>query len=302
MQILNEFYKAYAKINLHLQVLDRRNDGYHNILSLMARIDLFDLLKLEYAEAGKSPSGLYVSIKNGGGACAEVLDGLGEEENLVSLAVRKASERAGVTGRFQFVLEKNIPAGAGLGGGSADAAGALVLAAPLLGLDMPGLIGVSREVGADVPFLLHGGTAICEGTGDVIEPLDFDLKGSLLIVNNGIHVDTGHAYRMLNRDSRSPLSESETRIIKGKLRQAVADNDYEMLRQCAVNDFETVVCTEFPEIALLKDEVRQRGAEFALMTGSGSTVVGLFGRREAAEAAALSLKEDVAFVHVAEFV
>lgn len=298
---MGRFMQAYAKVNLFLRVLDRRTDGYHNILSLMAHINLADLLKLEYAEVNTDPRDLCIEIESAGGTFAGILDTLDEKDNLITRAIEEAAALSGCGGKFRFLLEKNIPAGAGLGGGSGDAASALKLVGPRMGLDETALHKIAAKIGADVPFHLNQGFALCEGIGEIIEQLEDGLQCSLLVVNDGIHVDTGKAYRMLKRDEKNSLSDYESQYLKENLRNIIKKGDLSGLQRIAVNDFESVVFKEYKNIALTKEMVIDSGAEFAIMTGSGSTVIGLFNSRKKAEEAAEILKKSIKHVFLADF-
>ncbi len=302
MRKVTDIHKAYAKINLYLRVLDKRTDGYHNILSLMAHVDLADLLKLEYVEIEPESSGVDVQVTNAGGACSDVLDGLKNDDNLIVKAVKRAAEVAGCGGHFQFILEKNIPAGAGLGGGSSDAAVALQLVAPYLRVEKSILVDIAAEIGADIPFHLFGGFALCEGIGEIVEQLDIGIRGRVVIANNNIHVDTGRAYRLLNRSDADLISKEQAEEIKNLVKKTVAKNDPAVFSEIALNDFEKVVFNEYPEVEKIKNKITGLGADLALMTGSGSTVVGLFKNAEAAEKAATDLKKTVEHVYLTDFV
>jgi len=293
--------QVYAKVNLFLRVLDRRSDGYHNILSLMAHINLADLLKLEYAEVNTDPRDLCIEIKSAGGTFVNILETLNEKDNLITRAIEEAAAVSGCGGKFHFLLEKNIPAGAGLGGGSGDAAGALKLVGPMMGLDEIELHKIAAKIGADVPFHLNHGFSICEGIGEVIEQLEDGLQCSLLVVNDGIHVDTAQAYRMLKRDETFSLSDNESQYLKENLRNIIQKGDLSGLQRITVNDFESVVFKEYGNIALIKERVIDSGAEFAMMTGSGSTVIGLFNSRKKAGEAAEILKKSIKHVFLADF-
>lgn len=298
---MGRFMQVYAKVNLFLRVLDRRSDGYHNILSLMAHINLADLLKLEYAEVNTDPRDLCIEIKSSGGTFVDILKTLDEKDNLITRAMEEAAAVSGCGGTFRFLLEKNIPAGAGLGGGSGDAAGALKLAGPMMGLDEAALHEIASKIGADVPFHLNQGFSLCEGIGEVIEPLGERLQCTLLVVNDGIHVDTGKAYRMLKRDKTHSLSDNEIQFLKENLRNIIKSGDLSRLQRIAVNDFENVVFKEYSNIALTKEKVIGAGAEFAMMTGSGSTVIGLFSSRKKAEEAAKTLKKSIKHIFLTDF-
>ena len=266
--------KAFAKINLHLEVLNKRQDGFHEILSLMAEIDVFDLLKFVETRPSEKVS---VSILTDGGDYPDIIRGIPEGKNLMERAVRAYCTKAGITGEYVFSITKNIPAGAGMGGGSADAAAALRLMNTRLGRLSPGkLASVALEVGADVPFCLAGGMAVCRGIGERIERLAAMPDWTVLVADMGIHVDTGAAYAMLGRGAEPRFGESAIRRRIERLRAALESGRLEDLRGEARNDFESVVFERHPAIRKARDRLLRNGAPCAFMTGSGSAVVGLF--------------------------
>ncbi len=281
---------AYAKINLHLEVLNRRDDGYHNILSIMASVDLFDLLQLREARISEKPDG-NVSVEIASTGTRNSVLALPVEDNIITRAVRIYCGKAGISGEFSFELEKNIPAGAGLGGGSSDGAAALKLINSVARrLKHRDLIHVGSLVGADVPFCLTGGTALCEGIGEIITPVDRGFTGTVLIANPGIHVSTGEAYRVLNRNH-----EVDTKIdyqdMKQRLIRACGHGSFEEIRSLFINDFEEPVMALHPEIRQIKEEIYRNGASFCIMSGSGSSIVGIFSDNDAAEKAKDNLSE-----------
>ncbi len=166
---MTDSIRAHAKVNLHLEVLNRRDDGYHNIFSLMASVALHDLLKLEESSARELSGGIdiAVAVKNNGGIHGSVIDSIPAHENLIARAATLYYERAGMNGKAVFSIEKNIPAGAGLGGGSSDAAAALKLLNGRLGKFRDDeLAEMGSKIGADIPYCLHGGFAIGRGIGE----------------------------------------------------------------------------------------------------------------------------------------
>lgn len=298
--------RAHAKVNLHLEVLNRRDDGYHNIFSLMASVALHDLLKLEDAHLrdSKGAVDIAVAVRNNGGTHAGVTDSIPAHENLIARAATLYLERNGMNGSLEFSVEKNIPAGAGLGGGSSDAAAALKLvndrAKKLTG---DRLAEIGSKIGADVPYCLTGGFALCRGIGEIVMPVPGGLKSWVVIVNDGIHVDTGAAYRSLergpetDRGREAAIAAATKRIVSVLSRGSAAE-----LAGLAVNDFEGPVIGRHPEIGRIKERLLGLGADFSIMTGSGSTVLGLFPDREAAERARAGLAGDYREVIVTRFV
>lgn len=279
--------KAHAKVNLHLEVLNRRDDGYHNIFSLMAGVELHDLLKLEDVKVKTSGEHSDVILRAQGGSHREVMDAIPAQRNIITKAATRYFSKAGMTGLAVFSIEKNIPAGAGLGGGSSDAAAALRLMNDHFSLfTLEELMQMGRDIGADVPFCLQGGIAVCRGIGDQIQPLPGTLGYQVLIINNGIHIDSGSAYVELNR-SEYRLEAMEENILHrtGRIQEAVAAGSIEGIKPMLVNDFEGPVFSRYPEIAEIKRTLYRCGADFAIMTGSGSSVIALFAGSEAAETA-----------------
>lgn len=281
--------RAHAKVNLHLEVLNRRDDGYHAIFSLMASVALHDLLKLEECTVRELSGGIdiAVAVKNSGGSHAGIIDAIPAHENLIARAATLYFERAVLNGTAIFSIEKNIPSGAGLGGGSSDAAAALKLVNGRLGKYRDDeLAEIGSKIGADVPYCLHGGFAIGRGIGELIMPVPGKLPSWVVIVNDGIHVDTATAYRSLNRGA--DLDRGREAKMSKTIRQltgALSSGSLDALKEAAVNDFEEPVFKQFPKIGRIKKELYGLGAGFAIMTGSGSSVIGLFREKETAEQA-----------------
>ena len=277
--------KAHAKINLHLSVLNRREDNYHNIISIMARVAFSDLLKLKEVNLnghGKGP--VSIRIEPEGGRHVEVLDSMPHEENLVYRAASMYMEKAGISGTVVFSLCKNIPSGAGLGGGSADAAAALRLLQNHLGLiDEIELFSMAASLGADVPFCLKGGVAIAEGTGERLTPLpSLPFKGYILLACPGVHVHTGKAYQSMQRGQAVLPGTAE---LRDNLYHLWNKGDMDTLCQMFNNDFEEFVFSAYPEIRKVYQLMASTGPMVARMTGSGSALFSLYKTRAEAIAA-----------------
>ena len=304
--LLADSIRAHAKVNLHLEVLNRRDDGYHNIFSLMASVALHDLLKLEDAHLRDSEGAvdIAVAVRNDGGTHGSVMEAIPAHENLIARAATLYLERTGMNGRADFSVEKNIPAGAGLGGGSSDAAAALKLLngrAKKLPNDM--LAEIGSKIGADVPYCLTGGFALCRGIGEIVMPVPGTLKSWVVIVNDGIHVDTASAYRSLKRGAEADAGrEAAIAATTKRMVLALSRGSAAELKGLAVNDFEGTVISRHPEIGRIKERLLELEADFSIMTGSGSTVIGLFPGREAAERAQARLAVDYREVIVTRFV
>ena len=261
--------KAPAKINLFLKVLDRRPDGYHEIESLMQKISLFDILHL-------SRQGESISLSCPGGTVPE------DRENLVYRAAQLFFSAAGITPGARIILEKNIPVGAGLGGGSSDAAAVLHGLNRLLGagLDPGRLQDIGLELGADVPFFVHDCSgAVATGIGECLRKVQPIKDYWILLVNPGFAVSTKWVYENF------PLTSSVNPYILARGRKMAGDFHAAppALFEEVGNDLEAVTIKRYPEIGDIKKELKKAGAAAALMSGSGPTVFGLFSGMEEAQ-------------------
>ncbi len=293
--------KAYAKINLHLEVLEKRDDGYHNIFGLFANIDFFDLLKLEQIEVSKGNGDSRVEVMLSGGAFSRDIENLPPSENLVAKAAKMFLEKQGLSGRLKFSLEKNIPTGGGLGGGSSDAAAALrILNRKIPGLETSDLEEIAGELGSDVPYCLQGGLAICEERGELIEQVPGRLDYYIVAANCGIHIDTGWAYRQLERENKRIIHQEEHERKKELIRKAATEGKIAIIKDHLKNDFQEKVFEFHRDVAIIYENMIRMKAEYATMTGSGSTVLGLFNDRATAEKAAEFLKKRVPFTIVSK--
>jgi 4-diphosphocytidyl-2-C-methyl-D-erythritol kinase len=268
--------RAPAKINLDLRVLGRRPDGFHELRTIFHTISLADRIDIEF-----TPSR---------GVSVELDDPQGIPDNLVVRAARLVLEAAGATGAVRIRLDKRIPMGAGLGGGSSDAA-AVLLALPVLAgrrVPLARLCELGQDLGSDVPFFLMGGAAAAIGRGTELFPLSelhFPARHGLL-VTPALHVSTAEAYAAL-----SPGLTTESQQNKIFSFQALLWGN----EMCPQNDFESVVFEKFGRIAALKQKLVDAGAAIALMTGSGSAVFGLFPARNAVSGARESLGGEMTF-------
>jgi 4-diphosphocytidyl-2-C-methyl-D-erythritol kinase len=258
--------KAPAKVNWFLSVQDKRADGYHNIVSLMQCVDLYDELLFEESDSLKLISDI---------------PGLPKEQNLVFKAAMRLAEAAGVRRGARIVLTKEIPLAAGMGGGSSDAAAVLVgldrLWATNLGAE--GLREIGASIGSDVPFFIGNAFALVEGRGERISPVQDAPEFSLLLVNPRIPVSTAWAYRSCQIElTKKPID------IK-LFCQALARKDFDAMNSILVNDLERAVIAAYPEIGRIKESLRGVGAAAAAMSGSGSTVFGVFRSADEARSA-----------------
>ena len=248
---------APAKINWFLSVLGKRQDGYHDISSLVQCIDLHDILLFEHSDTLELIS--------------EIPD-LPAEKNLVFRAARRMMEIAERKRGVRITLVKNIPLAAGLGGGSSDAASTLVGLDRLWGTGLgPELLrDIGAAIGSDVPFFIGNIYAIMEGRGERIHPLQGASEMTLLLVNPLIPVSTAWAYEACQiRLTKKPVD------IK-LFCQTLARKDFDTLNSMLVNDLEMAVIAAHPEIGRIKESLYRLGASAAAMSGSGSTVFGVF--------------------------
>jgi 4-diphosphocytidyl-2-C-methyl-D-erythritol kinase len=264
---------APAKLNLGLRILRRRADGFHDIRSLFLAVSLSDTIHAEPADTTTLD-------------CSDTA--LPDTDNLVIQADRLFRERFGVSGGARYRLEKRIPVGGGLGGGSSDAAAVFLWLAECHGIpsDDESLHACAEELGSDIPFFLHGGAAIVGGRGEKVEPVPWPFDISFVIVHPGISVSTGQAYgNCTPDDSERPYDRMLDTLRAGTLTKKALF--------CALaNDFEAVVFPAFPVIAEARDMLRDRGARVALMTGSGACVFGIFDDPSAAEACACGISRE----------
>lgn len=237
--------RSYAKINWALRITGKRVDGYHDIETLFQTISLHDTLTFRTAER--------LSL-----TCAELSV---DETNLVLRAARALGSPP-----VAITLEKRIPVGGGLGGGSANAAATLVALAKMFDIRQP-LNDVALSLGSDVPFFLHGGTAYATGRGEALTPLPRVASVPLLLVIPEASVLTSEAYAMVRRFSR-PLGLQRYRAM---IEDNLLDHAPEL-----INDFQEPIFARLPQLARLKSGMLQAGAAWAGMSGSGSTIVGAF--------------------------
>jgi len=250
---------APAKVNLSLKVLGRREDGYHELDTVFQTVDLWDRLAVCPGE------GLSLECDRPGIPS----DGT----NLVLRAAKMLRERCGRPDLgAHFELHKSIPAGGGLGGGSSDAAAALRLAASHWGLEVSRdtQLDLARRLGADVPFFLYGGTARGLGRGDRIEPLEPLPETPLLLGLPPFGISTAEVFSRLR--ARLTLPENGVNLHDPLAYKVPIGKDFRL----AANDLEEVVFRDWPELSTFRDGLLDAGAERAMLSGSGSTVFGMF--------------------------
>lgn len=262
-----------AKINLGLNIVERRPDGYHNIETVFYPIPLTDVLEIVPARA--------TSL-----TCYGNPVDCPPEKNLVMRAYRMMQERFDLP-PVAIYLYKHIPDGAGLGGGSSDAAHALLMLNQMfnLGIAEADLATMAATLGADCAFFVYNQPMLATGIGDVMSPVDVDLKGkTLLLVKPSVGVDTRTAY---SRVVPTPATVNLSQLIT----QPVETWD-----GLLVNDFEPSVFAALPQLWIIKARLIDAGAQYAAMSGSGSTVFGIFDSDKLAEAAADTFADCATFV------
>jgi 4-diphosphocytidyl-2-C-methyl-D-erythritol kinase len=249
--------RALAKINLDLRVIGKRADGYHELRTIFQTISLADSIDLSFTPARRT--------------AIVIDDALDIPNNLAVRAAQFAMDAMRSTGRVEIRLTKRIPMGAGLGGGSSDAA-AILLALPALAgrvVEFPRLLQIAQQLGSDVPFFLLGGRAAAIGRGTELFPLPDSPPQPGILIAPGIHVSTAEAYRALGASLTSGLQQNKIESFQSRLwGQGCPDT--------GANDFEGVVFEQYPRLGAIKRKLIRAGASPAMMTGSGSALFGLF--------------------------
>ncbi|HBY64414.1 MAG TPA: 4-(cytidine 5'-diphospho)-2-C-methyl-D-erythritol kinase [Solibacterales bacterium] len=258
---------AFAKLNLDLRVLHKRADGYHELRTVFQTISLADRIRLAFTP-GRSTT-------------VELDSQPTIPDNLVERAARAVLEASNAKGAVRIALAKRIPMGAGLGGGSSDAA-AILLALPVLTgrpLALTRLEEIALQLGSDVPFFLHGGAALGLGRGEELYPLPDARLGPILVVAPAIHVSTAEAYRALHRE----LTFTALSHTLSSFRCFVWSHGGGPPGEAATggaNDFEDPVFARHPDLRKLKTKLKRLGARHAMMSGSGSSLFGIFRSEE----------------------
>ena len=257
-----------AKVNLRLEVLYKREDGYHEIRTLMERIDLCDELEISLEGDGIDVSSEGEEIPRG-------------SDNIVYHAVRSILDRCGISIGIRVFIRKRIPVASGLGGGSSNAATTLMGLNELLklGLTKKELIETGTQLGADVPFFILEKPALATGIGDRLKEIKLPSPIWMVLVNPGIAVSTAWAYKNLNIG----LTKKKNNISMLSLKADIFN--IANIVNFLYNDLEGVTLKRYPEIQSVKEQLVDQGAVGALMSGSGPTVFGIFPDKELAEKA-----------------
>ena len=259
-----------AKINIGLHVISKRTDGYHDLETVFYPIPLYDVIEIIRVESGSAIPVNSVPVSFGNTTIYFSLTGLSISgdlhQNICIRACELLIDQFPGLPDFQFLLHKNIPTGAGLGGGSADAAFTLLLLNETfkLGLTNLHLEALALQLGSDVPFFIRNTPAYAEKRGEQLETVQLDLSGfSLLLVYPGIHISTQEAFANVNPSSPS-----------GTLKNLINVPVHEW-KDRIKNDFEKSLFVQYPALEIIKKELYQLGALYASLSGSGSAVYGI---------------------------
>lgn len=268
---------AYAKINLGLDVLRRREDGYHEVKMVMQTISLHDVLTFEETEQ----AGIVLVTDDRPELPEDAQD------NLVYKAARLVCETFGIEKGVRITLEKNIPIAAGMAGGSTDAAAVFHGLNELWGLSMSTerMQELAVRLGADIPYCIMGGTALSEGIGEKLTPLPSPPDAVVLIAKPQISVSTKYVYENLHADQLRQHPDIDGMVA------AIREGSLAGITGRMENVLETVTQTSYPVIGQIKEMMLKEGAMNSLMSGSGPTVFGIFDNKEKAEAAGQRIRE-----------
>ncbi len=272
--------KAYAKINLSLDVVRRRDDGYHEVKMIMQTVGLYDELTME-----KCGQGIHVTVSMGDGFLGETLPA--DENNLVYKAAKLIMDRYELCEGVRIHLDKHIPIAAGMAGGSTDAAAVIRGMNGLfrLGMDLEDMKKLAVKIGADVPYCIEGGTQLSEGIGEVLTPLRAAPAFLLLIAKPDISVSTKYVYENLNLHTLTAHPDVDG------MAAALEKGDSAGIVSRMENVLESVTLEKYPVIRKIKTVMKENGAWNALMSGSGPTVFGIYNNREEMEKTARLLRE-----------
>lgn len=266
--------KAMAKVNLGLDVVGRRANGYHDVKMVMQTVNLYDTLTLTKIEEG---------------IC--ITSNVGElplnEDNLIYKAAKHLMEYIGKTMGVSIYLDKKIPIAAGMAGGSTDAAATLLGLNELYNLNLTKdeLAKVGVKIGADVPYCIYGGTCLSEGIGEVLTKLTDAPAYYIVIAKPPVSVSTKYVYENLHIENVTKHPDIDGMVL------AIQKSDKDGMIDKMENVLENVTIARYPQIASIKEKLLEHGAKGALMSGSGPTVFGLFEEEEKAKRALFKVKE-----------
>lgn len=273
---MNEYrIKAYAKINLGLDVVRRLENGYHEVKMVMQTVGIYDVLDFKRIQ-----NGIVITTDSG-----ELPT---NEDNLIYKAAKLMMEQYDISEGVEIHLEKHIPIAAGMAGGSTDAAATLKGMNRLfdLGCTLKDLMELGVKIGADVPYCVMGGTALAEGIGEKLTPLAPAPDCYVLVAKPDINVSTKYVYEHL--DAQEIIKHPD---IDGMV-EAIAEESLQGILDRMENVLETVTVSAYPVIQTIKDRMKELGAINSLMSGSGPTVFGIFVEKDMARRAYEKLEEE----------
>lgn len=274
--------KCFAKINLSLDIISKRADGYHNIDTLMARINLFDKLEIEKTSDGKFTYDSNVSLGK-------------VEDNLIFKAYEVMKNLAGekATG-IRVKLTKNIPVAAGLAGGSTNAAETMKALNELwgMGLTKNDLMEAGAKLGADIPFFFLERAARATGIGKILEPFSIKTPLKVLLVNDGTSIASAHVYKNTKLFGH---------IKTGEIAKSLSQCSWEFVEDFE-NVMEDVVLRDFPHLKAIKENLTNHGALKALVSGSGASIFGIFKDEKCLDMAYEGLKDSYNFVRKVDLI
>ena len=280
--------KAYGKINLGLDVIRKRPDGYHDLDMIMQMVDVYDDVIIE-KKAGEE-----IVVK----ADAAVLSN--GKDNLAYMAAKMLFDEFGIKSGVEITIHKRIPIAGGMAGGSSDCATTLIGINEMfnLGLSKQQLMERGVKLGADVPYCVLGGTAIARGIGEVLTPLPTPPQCHVIIAKPPISVSTAYVYGHIRPDEITKRPDIEQMTL------AIKEQDLNKLSDLLYNVMEEVTVSEYPVVEKLKSIMLENGALNSIMSGSGPTVFGLFDDRKKAQAAmkALDSKELTEQLYLTKFI
>lgn len=297
MNSTTKTYKAYAKVNLALDVLRKRLDGYHDVRMIMQNIDIYDELEFTATNIKKSVANscgnaVYGESTERNAAyekpCCNIIIEANkpelptDERNLIYKAIKLMSDEYNVYGNVLVKLTKNIPIEAGMAGGSTDCAAALKAVNDIFEINasLEELMRLGKRLGADVPFCLLGKTALAEGIGDILTEAEGLPDCTVLVVKPAVGISTGMIYGNINCEALKSHPD-----IDGML-EGLRKRDLGIVASKMENVMETVTVKLCPDIEDIKNAMKENGALNAIMSGSGPTVFGIFDASEKAWAAA----------------
>lgn len=260
--------KAFAKINLSIDITGKREDGYHELRMIMQTVDLHDTVTVR-----KCSEGISIACKSPFVPC--------DQRNVAYKAARMFLDEYAITGGVSIKIDKTIPVAAGLAGGSANAAAVLRALRTLYKPDISDdeLRAIAKKIGADVPYCIAGGTVLAEGIGEELTSLPKLKATTILLVKPGIGVSTPYVYKNFHMENVKARPDID------KMIGDIKAGDIPAVAKDMINVLETVTIPEHPVIQKIKDGMRERGCLGCVMSGSGPSVVGIFENDSAAESA-----------------